>query len=209
MRIPAGVRRVFRFPSSRERIARDLDDEVRFHVEMRAQATRAGLSRRAGVRRGTAPIRRRRRPARLLRLHRGGPHASHPRARTTRDHRAGPSLRAPAVSQESRLRASRDAHARTRRRRDDGDLQRRERRRPAAAAVPAVGADGALCGLDSKGHRCATFADPTFDVLAERNRSFSALAKYGQRAMTVVDEGEAERIEARCRLEAVLRRART
>ena len=40
MRIPAGVRRVFRLPSSRERIARDLDDEVRFHVEMRTNRLR-------------------------------------------------------------------------------------------------------------------------------------------------------------------------
>ena len=35
------MRRVFRLPAPRERIARDLDDEVRFHVEMRAQTLRA------------------------------------------------------------------------------------------------------------------------------------------------------------------------
>ncbi|HEY2896499.1 MAG TPA: permease prefix domain 1-containing protein, partial [Gemmatimonadaceae bacterium] len=40
MRIPAGVRRVFRLPSSRERITRDLDDEVRFHVDMRSTRLR-------------------------------------------------------------------------------------------------------------------------------------------------------------------------
>src|SRR6185369_7886673 len=37
MRIPAGVRRAFRLPTTSERIARELDDEVRFHVEMRAK----------------------------------------------------------------------------------------------------------------------------------------------------------------------------
>src|SRR3569623_2431602 len=36
MRIPDGVRRAFRLPATSERIARDLDDEVRFHVEERA-----------------------------------------------------------------------------------------------------------------------------------------------------------------------------
>lgn len=38
MRIPLGVRRAFRLPATSERIARELDDEVRFHVEMRAKA---------------------------------------------------------------------------------------------------------------------------------------------------------------------------
>src|SRR6478672_2092836 len=40
VRVPAGVRRVFRLPSSRERIVRDLDDEVQFHVDMRAKRLR-------------------------------------------------------------------------------------------------------------------------------------------------------------------------
>src|SRR5215475_8037299 len=37
MRIPDGVRRAFRLPTTSERIARELDDEVRFHVEERAK----------------------------------------------------------------------------------------------------------------------------------------------------------------------------
>ena len=35
MRMPPGVRRIFRLPDSRERLTRELDEEVRFHVEMR------------------------------------------------------------------------------------------------------------------------------------------------------------------------------
>lgn len=35
MRIPPGARRVFRLPSTADRLAKELDDEVRFHVEMR------------------------------------------------------------------------------------------------------------------------------------------------------------------------------
>src|SRR3569623_2751983 len=38
MRIPDGVRRAFRLPTTSERIARELDDEVRFHVEMRTRS---------------------------------------------------------------------------------------------------------------------------------------------------------------------------
>src|ERR1700759_1382210 len=38
MPIPDGVRRAFRLPPTSERIARELDDEVRFHVESRARA---------------------------------------------------------------------------------------------------------------------------------------------------------------------------
>src|SRR3569833_2199553 len=45
MRIPDGVRRAFRLPATSERIARELDDEVRFHVEERARKLIAqGLS---------------------------------------------------------------------------------------------------------------------------------------------------------------------
>ena len=38
MPIPAGIRRAFRVPLSTDRLARELDDEVRFHLEMRAAA---------------------------------------------------------------------------------------------------------------------------------------------------------------------------
>src|SRR5262245_3718130 len=44
-RIPNGVRRALRLPSSRERLARELDDEVRFHIEMRvADLVARGMS---------------------------------------------------------------------------------------------------------------------------------------------------------------------
>ena len=42
---PRGVRRLFRLPPSRERIVRDLDDEVRVHLTMRIDELRAlGMS---------------------------------------------------------------------------------------------------------------------------------------------------------------------
>ncbi|HEX6806579.1 MAG TPA: ABC transporter permease [Gemmatimonadaceae bacterium] len=45
MQVPSGVRRAFRLPVSHGQIARDLEDEVQFHVAMRVQALeRAGLT---------------------------------------------------------------------------------------------------------------------------------------------------------------------
>src|SRR4029078_6723328 len=35
MRMPPGVRRILRLPDTRDRLTRELDEEVRFHVEMR------------------------------------------------------------------------------------------------------------------------------------------------------------------------------
>ena len=43
--IPRGVRRALNLPTSTDRLARDLDDEVRFHMEMRiAELERRGMS---------------------------------------------------------------------------------------------------------------------------------------------------------------------
>ncbi|HEV2179334.1 MAG TPA: ABC transporter permease [Gemmatimonadaceae bacterium] len=45
MRVPSGVRRAFRLPASSGQIARDLEEEVEFHVAMRVHALeRAGLT---------------------------------------------------------------------------------------------------------------------------------------------------------------------
>ena len=40
-KLPSGVRRLFRLPWSRAGMRRDLDDEVRFHLDMRAAELRA------------------------------------------------------------------------------------------------------------------------------------------------------------------------
>jgi putative ABC transport system permease protein len=45
LRIPPGVRRALRLPSNAERLAHELDDEVRFHIEMRvAEMVARGMS---------------------------------------------------------------------------------------------------------------------------------------------------------------------
>src|ERR1051325_3578378 len=41
LRLPSGVRRLFRLPRSRTRMVRDADEEVQFHLEMRAAELRA------------------------------------------------------------------------------------------------------------------------------------------------------------------------
>src|SRR5690242_21786744 len=38
MRLPPGIRRLFRLPFSADRARREVDDEVRFNLEMRAEA---------------------------------------------------------------------------------------------------------------------------------------------------------------------------
>jgi predicted permease len=40
IRLPAGIRRLFRLPFSSDRARREIDDEVRFHLEMRIEALR-------------------------------------------------------------------------------------------------------------------------------------------------------------------------
>src|SRR5690242_2631494 len=40
-KMPPGVRRLFRLPWSRARMLREVDDEVRFHIEMRVAELRA------------------------------------------------------------------------------------------------------------------------------------------------------------------------
>src|SRR6478609_8517651 len=43
--LPSAVRRIFQLPASRERVARELSDEIRIHIDMRVEELRAlGMS---------------------------------------------------------------------------------------------------------------------------------------------------------------------
>jgi hypothetical protein len=43
--LPSAVRRIFELPKSRERVARELSDEMRIHIDMRSEELRAlGMS---------------------------------------------------------------------------------------------------------------------------------------------------------------------
>jgi putative ABC transport system permease protein len=196
VRIPAGVRRVFRLPTTRERIARELDDEVRFHVEMRTHTLRE-----QGYPEEQARTEALRRFGDVddLRDYCVSMEVAHM-------HRAHVRERMESVVQDLRF------------------ALRQFRKAPGFAFIATltlalgVGATTAifsvvngvvlrplpfprseqmvqLWGLDSKGRQLA-FADPTFDAVARDTRSFSAIAEYSRRGMSIVDDGEAERIRA-------------
>ncbi|MDB4911314.1 MAG: macB 28, partial [Gemmatimonadetes bacterium] len=196
MRIPAGVRRVFRLPSSRERIARELDDEVRFHVEMRTKTLRE-----QGYPEDQAHTEALRRFGDVddLRDYCVSMEVAHM-------HRAHVREQMESIAQDLRF------------------ALRQFRKAPGFAFIATltlalgVGATTAifsvvngvvlrplpfarseqmvqLWGLDSKGHQLA-FADPTFDAVAQGTRSFSAVAEYAQGGMSIVDDGEVERVRA-------------
>jgi putative ABC transport system permease protein len=196
MRIPAGVRRVFRLPSSRERIARELDDEVRFHVEMRTKTLR---ERGYPEEQAYTEALRRFGDVDDLRDYCVS-------MEVKRMHRAHFRERMESVVQDLRF------------------ALRQFRKAPGFALIATltlalgVGSTTAifsvvngvvlrplpfahseqmvqLWGLDSKRHHLA-FADPTFDAVASGTRSLSSVAEYAQNGISIVDDGEVERVLA-------------
>jgi len=196
VRIPAGVRRVFRLPSSRERLVRDLDDEVHFHVEMRTRRLREqGYP----AEQAQAEALRRFGDVEDLRHYCVSMEVAHM-------HRARLRERIESVSHDLRF------------------AIRQFRKSPGFAFIATltlalgIGATTAifsvvngvvlrplpfarseqmvqLWGLDSTGHHLS-FADPTFDAVASDTRSFAAVAEYSQNGMSLVDNGEVERVRA-------------
>jgi putative ABC transport system permease protein len=195
MRMPPGVRRLFRLPDTRERLTRELDEEVRFHVEMRVARLIA-----QGVPYDDA------RAEALRRF--GDVDDLRDYCQTIEDaqmQRAKARERFGTVLQDSRF------------------ALRQFRKSPGFAAVAAltlalgIGATTAifsvvngvvlrplpfdrpeqivqLFGIDSKAHPMRNFADPTFDYLAAQNRSFGALAEFNFSGMTVSIGNEALRV---------------
>lgn len=191
MRIPDGVRRAFRLPATSERIARDLDDEVRFHVEERARKLIAqGWTTEAAY----AEALRRFGDVDDLRDYCVAIEVPHMQRVALRE-------RLETITQDFRF------------------ALRQLRKSPTFAFLAAltlalgVGATTAIFsvvngvvlrplpfreseqlvrifGIDSKGQSMSNMADPTFDVLAERNRSFAALAKLNSFSVgaTIGDE---------------------
>lgn len=191
MRIPSGIRRAFRLPMTSERLLRELDEEVRFHVEMRAQRLMEH-----GVPRDDAYAEALQRFGDVdeLRQYCQTIEVTHMR-RVELKERAG------SLIQDLRY------------------AQRQFRKAPGFSAIAAltlalgIGATTAifsvvsgvllkplpfrepdrivqLWGLDNKGNQL-NFADPTFDDVVARSHSFSALAEYSVYGATFVANGEA------------------
>ena len=195
-RIPAGVRRVFRLPSSGERIARELDDEVRFHVD-----------------------------ARIKTLREQGFSEEEARAEALRRFGDVDDLRDYCVSMEvSHMQRARFGERMHSVAQDLRFALRQIRKAPGFAVIATltlalgVGATTAifsvvngvvlrplpfvhpeqmvqLWGLDSKGGNLS-FADPTFDAVSSETRSFAAVAEFAQNGMSIADNGEVERVLA-------------
>ena len=195
MRMPPGVRRIFRLPDSRERLTRELDEEVRFHVEMRVARLIA-----QGVPYEDARVEALRRFGDVedLRDYCQTIEDAHMQRARTRERLA-------TVVQDSRF------------------ALRQFRKSPSFAVVAALtlalGIGGTtaifsvvngvilrplpfdqseqiveLFGVDSTAHPMRNFADPTFDYLADQNRSLSALAEYNFTGMSVSIGNEALRV---------------
>jgi len=197
MKIPDGARRVFRLPSTRERLARELDDEVRFHVEMRvARLIADGVpyddARAEALRRFGDVDDLRTYVHDIERTHMQRVNSAERVQGILQDFRfsirqfrksAGFSLAA-ALTLALGIGATTALFSVV-----NGVLLK-------ALPFPAPDRMVQLTGLDAKGNVTLNFSDGTFDVLASRTRSLAAVAEMNSNAVTISNEGEALRLPA-------------
>ena len=197
MRIPPGVRRVFRLPSTTDRLARELDDEVRFHVEMRVarlladgvsyDEARAEAMRRFGdvddLRTYVHDIERThmQRVNFAERMHGILQDARFAVRQFTKS--AGFSFAA-AFTLALGIGATTALFSVV-----SGVLLK-------ALPYPDPGRLVQLNGFGAAGNLMMNFADPTFEAIATRNRSLAAVAEMNNNAITISNDGEALRLPA-------------
>jgi len=196
MQVPSGVRRAFRLPASSGQIARDLEEEVEFHVAMRVKALeRAGLTHDDAI----AEAQRKFGDVQDLRDYCVAIEVPHMQRAHLRE-------RMSSMGQDLRF------------------ALRQFRRSPSFAFIASltlalgVGATTAifsvvngvilkplpfnrpeqlvqLWGIDANGHHLH-FADPTFDRLIAENHTLSAAAEYNTGDMSLAMNGSASRVTA-------------
>jgi len=197
MRPPTGVRRVFRLPSTAARLARELDEEVAFHVEARVaglvaegvpydEARAAALERFGDVDdlrtyvhdMETAHMQRMRSAERVQSVIQDVRVALRQFRKS-----AGFSLAA-AFTLALGIGATTALFSVV-----NGVLLK-------ALPFPAPDRIVQLTGRTAKGDVLHNFADPTFEAIAARSRSLAAVAEVNSYAVTVSNDGEALRLPA-------------
>jgi putative ABC transport system permease protein len=197
MRPRTGIRRVFRLPSTTERLARDLDEEVVFHVEARvARLIAAGMSydeARAEALRLFGDVNDLRDYCHdIERAHMQRMQMAERIGGVLQDVRVGirQFRKSPGFSLAAAFTLALGIGATTALFSVvNGVLLK-------ALPFPAPDRLVQVTGLDAKGNVMRNFADPTFDAVATRNRSLSAVAEVNSYAVTVSNDGEALRLPA-------------
>ena len=179
------VRTIFR----RASMERELDAELRFHLDMQTAEY---------VRQGARPEVARRERAAALRRRRG-----HQRRRPRhladaagRNLLAGRPLRRPQPAQAGRLRPRRRRHDGARHRRQHRHLQRRQRRRPAAAALRARRGSPALESGAQRRRQHRLLTSSTSTTSSRRPTSLDAVVEYHNMYFILLGGDEPERVAA-------------
>ncbi len=197
MRRPAGIRRVFKLPTTEERLARELDEEVAFHVETRvARLIADGMpydeARAEAVRRFGDVDDLRSYCHDIGRAHMRRVNTAERVQSVVQDVRVGirQFRKSPAFSLAAALTLALGIGATTALFSVvNGVLLK-------ALPFPEPDRLVQLNGLSAKGNVLHNFADPTFDAISARNRSFSAVAEMNSYAVTISNDGEALRLPA-------------
>jgi hypothetical protein len=136
-----GIRRFFRIAGTARSVERDVNDELRFHLDMRAEELTPRYDARRRARAGTARVRRHRRSAHRVGRDRLAPHGTRGPVGMVGQLVAGCALRRSRSSCASGLHDGRPSHARPRHRGKHCDLR--------SASSASSASSGRTCVIDA------------------------------------------------------------